>query len=82
MVFDQEVVALSGENLRPGPGSGDRVGQGLQESPCGRVRLGYLILELDSQLPGPFVQCKPELINISQSYFFALLWQYNVTVCH
>lgn len=25
MVFDQGVVTLSGENLRPGPGSADRV---------------------------------------------------------
>ncbi len=48
MVFDQGVVTLSGENLRPGPGSGDRVGPGLQESPYGRVRLGRLALELDT----------------------------------
>ena len=53
MVFDRGVVTLSGENLRPGPGSGDRVGPGLQESPCGRVALA---LELDTCSQAPFVQ--------------------------
>lgn len=48
MVFDRKVMALSGEDLRPGPGSGDRVDPGLQESPCGRVRFGRLALELDT----------------------------------
>lgn len=71
MVFDRGVVTLSGENLRPGPGSGDRVGPGLQESPCGRVGLGC-ITRVGHLFPSPFVQWKPGLINISQSYFLAL----------
>lgn len=56
MVFDREVMTLSGENLRPGPGSGDRVGPRLQESPYGRVSLGCLGLKLDTCSQAPFVQ--------------------------
>lgn len=33
LVFDQGVVTLSEESLKPGPGSGDRVRSGLEESP-------------------------------------------------
>lgn len=58
MVFDRGVVTPSGGNLRPGPGSDDRVRPGLQESPCGRVRLGHQGVE-------PFRTLKTFLFLIS-----------------
>lgn len=59
VVFDQGVATLSRENLKPGPGSGDRVGPGLEESPWGRVRLGRPALKLGRLFPSPFVWWKP-----------------------
>ena len=69
MVFDRGVVTLSGENLRPGPGSGDRVGPGQLESPYGRVRLGRLALDSDTRSQAPFCTEKTRVYKYFQVLF-------------